>query len=95
MQEVRFWVNDKQHKEAISKLGDKAELYGFAKDAFLKRLKEVKEVKKLVWYVCPKEGKEFRQIVRAEIEEGTGKLIPICDCGKHLVRRAEKVADKN
>jgi len=95
MQEVRFWVNETQHKEAIRKLGSKAELYGFAKDAFLNRLKGVKEVKKVVWYVCPEEGKEFRQIVSAEIEAGTGKLTPICDCGKHLVRRVERVANKN
>lgn len=97
MQEVRFWVNETQHKEAISKLGSKAELYGFAKDAFLNRLKEVKEVKKEVWYECPSPlcKTEWRQIVRAEIEAGTGKLIPICDCGKHLVRRVKTVADKN
>ena len=93
MQEVRFWVNDKQHKEAISKLGDRAELYGFAKDAFLERLKEVKEVKKEVWYACPEDQKEYRQIVRAEIEAGTGRLIPICECGKALVRRVEKIAN--
>lgn len=59
----------------------------------MNRLKEVKELKKVVWYVCPEEGKEFRQIVRAEIEEGTGRLIPICDCGKGLVRRVKKVAN--
>ncbi|MBA7493435.1 hypothetical protein ES702_03993 [subsurface metagenome] len=96
MQEVRFWVNDKQHKEAISKLGDKAELYGFAKDAFLSKLKGVKEVKKEVWYVCPNPlcKVECRRFVRAEIEKGTGKLIPICEsCGRGLVRRVERVAN--
>ena len=80
MQEVRFWVNGKQFNEAIGKLGDRAELYGFAKDAFLKRLEEVKELKKEVWYVCPEDSREFRQIVRAEIEHETGRLIPICEC---------------
>ena len=95
MQEVRFWVNDTQYKESIMKLGDRAELYGFAKNAFLERLKEIKELRKEVWYECPNSmcKTEWRQIVRAEIEAGTGKLIPICDCGTSLVRRVKKVAE--
>jgi len=96
MQEVRFWVNDKQHNEAVAKLGEKAELYGFAKDAFLGKLKELKNFKKIVFYVCPNSmcKAEFRRFVRTEIEAGTGRLVPICEnCGKGLVRRVEKVAE--
>ena len=96
MQEVRFWVNNKEYNEAIGKLGDKAELYGFAKDAFLNQLKEVKEVKKEVWFECPNPSCKTtcRRFVRAEIEAGTGRLIPICEvCGRGLVRRVEKVAE--
>ena len=93
MQEVRFWVNNQQYNEAVGKLGERAELYGFAKDAFLERLKGVKELKKNVSYVCPEDGKEYVHVVRAKIEAGTGKLIPICDCGKALVRRVVKVAN--
>jgi len=96
MQEVRFWVNDKQYNEAVSKLGEKAELYGFAKEAFLERLKEVKKFKKNVVYECsnPLCKTECRRFVRAEIEAGTGRLVPICEtCGRRLVRRVEKVAN--
>ena len=93
MQIVQFWLNNKDYNEAVRKLGDKSELYGFAKECFLSKLEGVKAVKKEVWYVCPEEGKEFRQIVRAEIEARTGRLIPICDCGRGLVRRVKRIAE--
>jgi len=93
MQIVQFWLNNKDYNEAVRKLGDKSELYGFAKECFLSKLEGVKAVKKEVWYECSACNIEWRQIVRAEIEAGTGKLIPICDCGKHLVRRVKRIAE--
>lgn len=41
MEKIQFWLNDKQFKEAIRKLGDKSKLYGFAKKVFLEALKNV------------------------------------------------------
>ena len=93
MQQVRFWVNNQQYKDAIEKLGDASELYGFAKEAFLKALEEVKELRKEVWFECPRCHKEYHVNVMATIEERTGGLIPVCSCGKNLIRRVKKVAD--
>ena len=92
MQKVEFWLSNQQFNEAIEKLGAKKELYGFSKEAFLKALEEVKELKKEVWYECVVCHKDFRQIVRAFIEEKTGRLIPTCDCGRGLVKRVKKYA---
>jgi len=93
MQLVQFWLNKKEYNNAITKLGNKKELYGFAKDAFLRRLEEVK--KKEVWYECPRDQKSFNVIVKAQIEAKTGRLIPVCDCGCNLVRRVKIIDVKD
>lgn len=93
MEKVQFWLNDKDYKEAIEKLGSPKKLYGFAKDVFKNALKEVKEIKKEVWFECPRCHAEYHTVVKAMIEIATGRLIPVCDCGKSLVRRVKKVAD--
>jgi len=43
MKEVRFWINDKEHEEALRKIGKstKESLYGFAKRVFLEALENV------------------------------------------------------
>lgn len=75
------------------KLGNKSELYGFAKKIFLKEIKELEEMKKDGWFECPSCHAEYYRIVKATIEEKTGRLIPTCDCGVNLVRRIKKIAD--
>lgn len=92
MQPVKFSINEEQYKEAIEKLGDSSKFYGFAKTAFLKALEEVKELKKEVWYECVVCHKDYRKIVRAVIEEKTGRLIPTCYCGRGLIKRVKKYA---
>lgn len=95
MQPVQFWLNNKQFNEAIDKLGDKSELYGFAKDAFLKKLEDMKLKKKEVWFECPNKNcnKVYHVTVKANIEEKTGRLVPVCaHCGWNLVRRVKIVA---
>ena len=98
MQEVRFSINNKQFNDAIDKLGDRSELYGFAKDAFLKKLEEMKTKRKEVWFECPNRTchESYHVTVKANIEEKTGRLIPVCaHCGWNLVRRSKVVNVKD
>jgi len=95
MKPVQFWINNTEYNNAIKKLGNKSELYGFAKEAFLKELEGMKMKKKKVWYECPKDHKSFNTIVKAHIEPRTGQLIPVCDCGCNLIRRVKVVAESD
>jgi len=94
MQKVEFWLNNQQFNEAIEKLGVKKELYGFAKNSFLKALEEVKELKKEVGFECPSCHAEYYREVKARISKTTGGLIPFCPkCYSNLIRRVKKIAE--
>jgi len=93
MKPVRFSINEEEYKNAITKLGDKSGLYSFAKDAFLRRLEEVK--KKEVWFECLRCKKTYNVMVKAHIEAKTGRLVPVCDCGSNLIRRVKIVDVKD
>jgi len=95
MKLVQFWINNNEYNNAIKKLGDKSELYGFAKEIFLKELEEMKMKKREVWYECPKCKKLYHVVVKANIEPVTGRLIPVCDCGRNLVRRVKIIDVKD
>ena len=45
MQKVQFWLNNQQYNDAVKRLGSKDKLYGFAKEAFLKKMEELKNGK--------------------------------------------------
>ena len=98
MKLVQFWINNNEYKEAITKLGDKSELYGFAKEVFLKELEGMKMKKREVWFECPNKNcnQEYYVTVKANIEEKTGRLVPVCaHCGWNLVRRVKIIDVKD
>jgi len=98
MQLVQFWLNNNEYNNAINKLGNKSELYGFAKDAFLKEMEGMKMKKKEVWYECPNKtcNESYHVTVKAQIEEKTGRLVPVCaHCGWNLVRRSKIIDVKD
>ena len=45
---------------------------------------------KEVWYQCSWCHTEYHVTVKCTIEEGTGRLVPVCKCGTNLIKRVKK-----